>query len=44
MASIPVKQEKQNVIITLLMVVTALLFILYMGCSLVHSTQAFWNE
>ena len=42
MASISIKQEKQGVLITLLMIVSALSFIFYIGCLLIHSTQVFW--
>ena len=43
MVSVPFKEEKHNVLIGFLMIVIAILFILYMGRSLVHSTQAFWE-
>lgn len=43
MVSVPFKEEKHNVLIGILMIVIAILFILYMGSSLVHSTQAFWG-
>lgn len=43
MVSVSFKEEKHNVLIGLLMIVIAILFILYMGSSLVHSTQVFWG-
>lgn len=43
MISIDLKQEKLNAFISFLMIVIALLFLLYMGSSLVHSTKIFWN-
>lgn len=44
MVSIDLKQEKQNAFVSFLMIVIALLFLLYMGCSLVRSTKTFWES
>lgn len=38
------KQERHNAFIGLLMLVIAILFLLYMGNSLVHSTKVFWES
>lgn len=43
MISIDLKPKKLNAFISFLMIVIALLFLLYMGSSLVHSTKIFWN-
>ena len=43
MVSVELKQEKYNALIGFLMIVVALLFLLYMGSSLVHSTKTFWE-
>ena len=43
MVFIPLKQEKYNAMIGFLMIVIALLFVLYMGYSLVQSTRSFWD-
>ncbi len=37
-------QEKYNAIIGILMIVLSVLFLLYMGSSLVHSTKVFWEN
>ncbi|EJW99558.1 hypothetical protein EVA_12360 [gut metagenome] len=42
MVSVEFKHEKHNVFISLLMIVIAILFLLYMGSSLIDSTRAFW--
>ncbi len=44
MISVELKQEKHNALVSFLMIVIALLFLLYMGSSLVHSTQTFWRK
>lgn len=44
MVSIEFKQEKHNALVSFLMIVIAVLFLLYMGSSLVHSTKAFWDS
>lgn len=44
MVTIQVKQERYNALIGFLMIVVAVLFLLYMGSSLVHSTKNFWNS
>lgn len=44
MVSIEFKQERHNAVIGFLMIVIAVLFLLYMGSSLVHSTKAFWED
>lgn len=44
MVSIEVRQEKHNALISILMIVIAVLFLLYMGSSLVHSTKTFWES
>lgn len=44
MVSVPFKEEKHNVLIGFLMIVIAILFILYMGSSLVQSTRVFWES
>lgn len=38
------KQERHNAFIGLLMLIIAVLFLLYMGSSLVSSTRAFWEN
>ncbi|WP_300812621.1 hypothetical protein [uncultured Bacteroides sp.] len=43
MVSVEFKQEKHNALIGILMIVIAILFLLYMGSSMVHSTKAFWE-
>ena len=42
MVSVQFKQEKHNALVSFLMIVIAVLFLLYMGSSLVHSTRTFW--
>lgn len=44
MVSVELKQEKHNALVSFLMIVIAVLFLLYMGSSLVHSTKAFWEN
>ena len=44
MISVELKQEKHNALVSFLMIVIAVLFLLYMGSSLVHSTKAFWKS
>ena len=44
MVSVPFKQEKYNLRIGLVMIAVAILFLLYMGWSMVHSTHDFWNS
>lgn len=44
MVSVEYKQEKYNALVSLLMIVIAVLFLLYMGSSLVHSTKTFWEN
>ena len=44
MVSVEIKQEKHNALVSFLMIVIAILFLLYMGSSLVHSTKAFWEN
>lgn len=44
MVSIEFGQEKHNALVSFLMIVIAVLFLLYMGSSLVHSTKAFWES
>lgn len=44
MVSVELKQEKHNALVSFLMIVIAILFLLYMGSSLVHSTKAFWGK
>lgn len=44
MVSVQFKQEKHNVLVSFLMIVIAVLFLLYMGSSLVHSTRTFWEN
>lgn len=41
MVSVQFKQEKHNALVSFLMIVIAVLFLLYMGSSLVHSTRTF---
>ncbi len=43
MVSIQLNENKLNILIGVLMVVIAILFLLYMGNSLVSSTKAFWR-
>lgn len=38
------KQERHNAFIGLLMLIIAVLFLFYMGSSLVSSTRAFWEN
>ena len=42
MVSVQFKQEKHNALVSFMMIVIAVLFLLYMGSSLVHSTRTFW--
>ncbi len=44
MVSVQFKQEKHNALVSVLMIVIAVLFLLYMGSSLVHSTRTFWEN
>lgn len=44
MVSIELKREKHNVLVGFLMIIIAILFLLYMGSSLVHSTRVFWEN
>ncbi len=43
MVSVEFKQEKYNAWVSLLMIIIAVLFLLYMGSSLVDSTREFWS-
>lgn len=44
MVSVQFKQEKHNELVSFLMIVIAVLFLLYMGSSLVNSTRTFWEN
>ena len=44
MVSIPLNKNRHNLLIGLLMLILAVLFLLYMGSSMVRSTKAFWEE
>lgn len=44
MVSVGFKKEKHNLFIGFLMIVISLLFLLYMGNALVHSTKSFWEN
>ncbi|WP_294620257.1 hypothetical protein [uncultured Bacteroides sp.] len=44
MVSVQFTQEKHNALVGFLMIVLAVLFLLYMGSSLVHSTRSFWEN
>lgn len=44
MVSVEYKQEKYNALVSSLMIIIAVLFLLYMGSSLVHSTKVFWEN
>ncbi len=44
MVSVEFKQEKHNALVGFLMIVIAVLFLLYIGSSLVHSTKTFWEN
>ncbi len=44
MFSIPLNESRHNLLIGLLMLVLAVLFLLYMGSSMVRSTKAFWEK
>ena len=44
MVSVQFKQEKHNALVSFLMIVIAVLFLLYMGSSLVNSTRTFWEN
>lgn len=37
-------EERRNVVIGLVMIILAVLFVLYMGTSLVHNTLDFWSS
>ena len=41
MVSVQFKQEKHNALVSFLMIVIAVLFLLYLGSSRVHSTRTF---
>lgn len=38
------RQQRRNALIGFVMIVIAVLFLLYMGTSLVHDTQTFWHS
>ena len=44
MVSVQFKQEKHNALVSFLMIVITVLFLLYMGSSLVNSTRTFWEN
>lgn len=44
MVSIQLNENKHNLLIGVIMAVVAVLFLLYMGSSMVRSTKAFWKE
>lgn len=44
MVSLELKQAKYNAFVSFLMIVIAILFIIYMGSSLVNSTKQFWKD
>ena len=44
MVSIPLNKNRHNLLIGVIMVILAVLFLLYMGSSMVRSTKAFWEE
>ncbi|HIZ92699.1 MAG TPA: hypothetical protein H9807_11395 [Candidatus Bacteroides merdavium] len=44
MVSIQLNENRHNLLIGVIMVILAVLFLLYMGSSMVRSTKAFWEE
>lgn len=44
MVSIQIKKERHNAFVSFLMIIIAILFLLYMGSSLVHATRDFWEN
>ena len=44
MVPIPLNEHRHNLLIGLLMLILAVLFLLYMGSSMVRSTKAFWGK
>lgn len=44
MVSIQLNENRHNLLIGAIMVILAVLFLLYMGSSMVRSTKAFWEE
>ena len=44
MVSIQLNENRHNLLIGVIMVILAILFLLYMGSSMVRSTKAFWEE
>lgn len=44
MVSIQLNENRHNLLIGVIMAVVAVLFLLYMGSSMVRSTKAFWEE
>lgn len=43
MVSIQLNENRHNLLIGVVMVIVAILFLLYMGSSMVSSTKAFWS-
>ncbi len=44
MVSIGFREERHNVLVGVLMIVLSLLFLFFMGRSMVHSTHSFWKS
>lgn len=44
MISVELKRETYNAFVGFLMIVIAVLFLLYMGSSLVRTTRVFWEK
>lgn len=44
MVSIDLREERHNVLVGVLMIILSLLFLFFMGRSMVHSTHVFWNS
>lgn len=43
MVSVDFKEERNNILVGILMIVLSILFLFFMGRSMVQSTQSFWN-
>lgn len=44
MVSVDFKEERNNILVGILMVVLSVLFLFFMGRSMVQSTQSFWKS
>ena len=44
MVTVDFREERHNILVGVLMIILSLVFLFFMGRSMVHSTHAFWSS